>query len=138
MRLDVVLLYLYIDVMKRALFASATLRQEDNMLECKDFERQIPDFIAQKMKYRTLKRFCDHALSCPDCREELTIQFLVTEGISHLEEGDAFDLNYELSRRMVDARKRLSRTERFINVGAFFELIAMVVILAFVFWIILG
>ena len=108
------------------------------MLDCKECERQIPDFIAQKMKYRTLKRFCDHALSCPDCREELTIQFLVTEGISHLEEGDAFDLNRELSRRMVDARKRLRRTERFINIGAFFELIAMAAILALVFWIIFG
>ena len=28
---------------------------------------------------------------CPGCKEELVIQFLVTEGMQRLEDGDAFD-----------------------------------------------
>lgn len=109
----------------------------DRFLECKDCEKMIPDFIAQKMNYKTLKRFCDHVLNCPDCREELTIQFLVSEGMNRLEEGDAFDLNHELAKRMVEARKRLSRTERFIRVGSVLEWVAMTAVLCVVFWIIL-
>lgn len=109
----------------------------ERFLECKDCEKMIPDFIAQKMNYKTLKRFCDHILNCPDCREELTIQFLVSEGMNRLEEGDAFDLNHELAKRMVEARKRLSRTERFIRVGSVLELVAMTAVLCVIFWIIL-
>ncbi len=108
---------------------------EKNM-KCANCEKLIPDFINQKMNYQTLKRFCDHILNCPDCREELTIQFLVTEGMTRLEEGDAFDLNRELSRRMAEARKRLYRTERLIRAGSVFELFAMTVVLCIVFWII--
>ena len=32
---------------------------------------------------------------CPGCKEELVIQFLVTEGMQRLEDGDAFDLQRE-------------------------------------------
>ena len=101
------------------------------MLECKDFERQIPDFIGRKMKYRALKQFYDHILSCSDCKEELTIQFLVTEGINHLEEGDAFDLNRELSKRMDEVKKRLKRREQAVKIGTFFMLIILTAVLAF-------
>ena len=50
-------------------------------MDCKSFERLIPDFIAQKMDYPTLKSFLGHMGQCADCREELEIQFLVSEGI---------------------------------------------------------
>ena len=68
----------------------------DRQISCKEFEKFIPEFIAGELEYRTLKRFCNHAKACADCHEELDIQFLVSEGMVRLEEGDAFDLNREL------------------------------------------
>ncbi len=108
----------------------------DSMFDCKDCERLIPDFIKQKMNYRILKAYCDHVKECDECREELTIQFLVTEGMSRLEEGDAFDLNRELDKRIEEARRRLSKSERIIRAGAVLEMIGMLAVLCVVFWII--
>lgn len=105
--------------------------------DCRDCEKLIPDFLKQKMNYRVLKRFCTHAKECNDCHEELTIQFLVTEGMSRLEEGDAFDLNRELDKRMAEAYRKLSKTERFINAGAVIEILIMLSILCVTFWIVL-
>ena len=61
-------------------------------MECKEFEKRIPDFIKKKLDYITLKSFAEHVESCSKCREELTIQFLIDEGLIRLEEGNAFDL----------------------------------------------
>lgn len=108
----------------------------NNDLECREYERLIPDFVDQKLEYMTLKRFCEHVKSCPECREELTIKFLISEGMMRLEEGDAFDLNRELEKRMVEARKIIRRNDRFLNAGIVFEMISMVAVLCFIFWII--
>lgn len=76
-------------------------------MECKEFEKMIPSFLEQKMDYDTLKEFRSHIYSCENCKEELTIQFLVTEGIQRLEKGDAFDLRKELDFRLTEAKKKL-------------------------------
>lgn len=76
-------------------------------MDCKDFMRLIPAFLNKELEYDELKRFCKHAMECDDCKEELTIQFLVAEGINHLEAGDAFDLNKELQNRMKESEQML-------------------------------
>ena len=44
---------------------------------------------------------------CPGCKEELVIQFLVTEGMQRLEDGDAFDLQRELEIRLTEAKRKV-------------------------------
>ena len=73
-------------------------------MDCKEFEKWISDFIADRLDYRQLKKFMEHADSCEACREELTIQFLVTEGMARLESGGAFDLQREMDLRVEQAR----------------------------------
>ena len=41
--------------------------------------------------------------TCPECKEELTIQFLVTEGLERLEKGNNFNLQRELLMKLDDA-----------------------------------
>ena len=105
-------------------------------MECKEFEKRIPDFIKKKLDYITLKSFAEHVESCSKCREELTIQFLIDEGLIRLEEGNAFDLNHELRLRMQEAEKKIQRNDRVIRGGIILEYIAMAVIAAVVFAII--
>ena len=76
-------------------------------MDCKEFEKLIPEFIEGKLDYPTLKKFSEHMEQCEDCKEELTIQFLVTEGIQRLEDGSAFDLQKELSARMAEAKRKI-------------------------------
>lgn len=108
----------------------------EEYLECKECEKLIPDFIEQNMEYFTLKRFCDHIRTCQECKEELTIQFLVSEGMARLEDGDAFDLNRELDKRLEEARRRIKRSDSVMNFGALLEILFMAAILCFVIWII--
>lgn len=106
-------------------------------MDCKEFERLIPEFINQEMDFRTLIRFREHIDRCDNCREELVIQFLVTEGIARLEEGDAFDLQNELDRRMEEADRKIRFHSSFLRAGLFMEVMAMLAILGVVLWIII-
>ena len=94
-------------------------------MNCKEFEKLIPDYIARKMNYITLKRFSEHMEHCENCKEELTIKFLVTEGIQRLEDGRAFDLQAELNGRLNEAKKEIDRSGKFMRLGFALELIAL-------------
>ena len=105
-------------------------------MDCKEFEKLIPGFISQELDYKTLKRFQEHIDECPGCKEELVIQFLVTEGLARLEDGGAFDLQGELDRRMEEARRKIRFHNSFLYVGIVIEVLAMLAIALIVFWII--
>lgn len=92
-------------------------------MECKEFEKAIPAFINYKMDYLSLKEFYDHIQSCPECKEELTIQFLVTDGLHRLEEGDAFDLQKEWKLRMDEASRRIKRGDGVLRAGFWTEIV---------------
>lgn len=87
----------------------ALLRGMD--MTCKETEKMIPFFLQDDLETEELREFMEHIEECDDCREELTIQFLVTEGMSRLEEGNVFDLQNELRYRMDEAEHVLKRRE---------------------------
>ena len=105
-------------------------------MDCKEFEKRIPGYIEQKLPYAELKRFCQHAKECGECREELTIQYLTTEGIQRLEDGGAFDLQKELNQHESDARRKIRFHDVFLHFGLVLEIAAVSVIFWMVFWII--
>lgn len=106
-------------------------------MDCKETEKRIPDFINREMDYKTLRKFREHIESCPSCKEELVISFLVTEGMIRLEEGSTFDLNKELNRRMYEA-ERIGRTyNRFVYTGILLELLAMLIMGGALLWMLL-
>lgn len=74
-------------------------------MDCKEFERKIPAFLQNSMDYESMEAFHTHMVECSNCKEELSIQFLVSEGIRHLENGDAFNLDEELNGRIEASRR---------------------------------
>lgn len=72
-------------------------------MTCKEFEKNIPIFINSKMEYTDLKEFVEHVNTCAECREELDIQLLVSEGIARLNDGGTLDLRHEMDERMAAA-----------------------------------
>ena len=107
-------------------------------MECKEAEKQIPDFIGKNMDYLALKDFAEHVENCPKCKEELTIQFLIDEGLVRLEEGSAFDLNRELRIRIMEAKRKIHRHDRAISFGVVLEYAVMLGVAAAVCIIIFG
>ncbi len=90
------------------------------MLDCKDYEKLIPNFLEDKLSTLMTEKFIEHIENCPDCMEELSIQFLITEGMSRLEEGSTFELAKELG-NLIEENKdwiymiRCQKTVRFVS-----------------------
>lgn len=97
-------------------------------MDCKEFEKMIPEFLEQKMDFLSITEFKEHLSRCPNCREELEIQFLVTEGMQRLEEGDAFALRKELHIRTQEADKKVRFHRGFLKLGAVLEVMAVIII----------
>lgn len=106
-------------------------------MDCKEFEKRIPDFLTHKMDFLTMGQFVSHMEECPGCSEELEIQFLVAEGMLRLEEGDAFDLQGELEMQLGEARRKVKFHNTFLKAGMTLEFLAISVIGAAVIWILL-
>ena len=104
-------------------------------MDCKEFERLIPGFIARKMDFQTLIKFNEHLENCGDCKEELVIQLLVSEGMQRLEEGSAFDLQNELKVRLDDARRKIKFHSSFLYAGAVLEILTVIVFAGAVVWL---
>ena len=81
-------------------------------MDCKEYEKLIPEFIDKKLNYTMTKRFVEHLKSCPNCKEELNIQFLIEEGMARLEDGGAFDLQKEMRELLAEANRKIRLYER--------------------------
>ena len=106
-------------------------------MECREFEKMIPDFLAGKLNFMVLSQFEEHRKQCSCCQEELEIQFLVAEGIQHLEEGDTFDLQRELEYLLKDAGRKVRFHVRFLRAGIVLETLAGLFVLGVVVWILM-
>lgn len=80
-------------------------------MDCKEVEKMIPLFLEDDLDTEELREFMEHMEDCGECREELAIQFLVTEGMARLETGSVFDLQSELRTQMANAEHTLKFRE---------------------------
>lgn len=76
-------------------------------MTCKEVEKWIPLFLKDDLDTDDLREFMEHINNCEECKEELSIQFLVQEGMARLEAGNVFDLQNELKHRMEGAEHAL-------------------------------
>ncbi|MDE6739955.1 MAG: zf-HC2 domain-containing protein [Lachnospiraceae bacterium] len=77
-------------------------------MNCKEAEKKIPSFLQDDLDGSKLEEFVEHVENCSECKEELSIQFLVTEGLERLEEGNNFNLQEELLMKLVGAEHRIN------------------------------
>lgn len=76
-------------------------------LQCVQAAKMIPTFISGKLSYRELEQFMRHIEECENCKEELSIQFLVEVGLNSLEAGNTFDLQRELNVALEEAERKV-------------------------------
>lgn len=83
------------------------MERSDVGMNCKDTEKKIPYFLRDELDGSKLEEFVNHVETCPECKEELSIQFLVAEGLESLENGNNFNLQKELLMKLEDAQHRI-------------------------------
>ena len=78
-------------------------------MDCKETRRCIHLFLKNELDEDTEFQFVENAHSCTECMEELTIEYLLLEGINRLENADDIDVQSELEDRLNRAinRKRV-------------------------------
>lgn len=69
-------------------------------MDCKEARRCIHLFLKDELDRNTEFQLVDHILSCSECMEELTVEYLLTEGISRLENAENIDVQSELEDRL--------------------------------------
>jgi len=69
-------------------------------MDCLEVEKKIPLFLENQMEEKQIREFVEHMETCKECREELAIHFLASEGMAIIEEGESFDLDKELDKRL--------------------------------------
>lgn len=80
-------------------------------MDCNEAQRCIHLFLKDELE-GTEKEFVKHVRSCDECMEELTIEYLLFEGIDRLENSDKIDLQTEIERMLDNALLRARRLKQ--------------------------
>ena len=91
-------------------------------MNCDAAQKLIPEFLDDDLDNQDLADFLDHIDNCPECKEELTIQFLVRVGMQRLEDGNTFNLARELERELADAKKKMHRRKTLVLISYVLEI----------------
>lgn len=99
-------------------------------ISCKKTERMIPDYLNKNLSNSDLILFMNHIDNCKSCKEELSIQFLISEGLITLNEGGSFNLSEALNSNINRAHRYILFVKRLFwvrNIALFLVVIAMLV-----------
>ena len=96
-------------------------------MNCKETEKLIPSFLVKQLNNRDLKQFLLHVEECPQCMEELTIQYLVMIGSSLIEEGKSFDLRMALNELMSEANRQVKKWKVLMILSYVAEILTIVI-----------
>ncbi|WWR17209.1 zf-HC2 domain-containing protein [Lachnospiraceae bacterium JLR.KK008] len=97
-------------------------------MDCKETRKNIYKFIVDELEGKELEKFMKHVTECEECREELSIQYLVTEGMQHLEKESTFDLQSQLEKKMESAARKIRSRKRVIWFMYFMETLAILAV----------
>lgn len=81
-------------------------------MDHKTIEGEIPAFLEDRLSNQRLDDFLTHLKGCASCRDELSIQYLVKEGLPRIETGANFSLNEDLDAYIDLENRRLNRRLR--------------------------
>ena len=105
-------------------------------MNCKETEKLIPSFLVKQLNNRELNQFLLHVEQCPECMEELTIQYLVMIGSSLIEEGKSFNLRKSLNELLSEAKKKVKRWKICLRLSYVAEVLTLVIMAIIIFRVI--
>lgn len=81
-------------------------------MDCKETQRCIHLFLKDELNGDMAREFVEHVRSCNECMEELTIEYLLSEGMSRLENADDIDVQKELEEMLNRTMLRVKRIKQ--------------------------
>lgn len=105
-------------------------------MNCKETEKLIPSFLVKQLNNRELNQFLLHVEICPECMEELTIQYLVMIGSSLIEDGKSFNLRKSINELLLEAKKQVKRWKICTRLSYVAEVLTLAVMAIIIFMVI--
>lgn len=105
-------------------------------MNCKDTDKSIPRFFEGELEGRELTEFLKHIRECSDCKEEISIYFLASEGIARLEEGGSLDLEKELEARLYEQEHNI-KMRRALKLTFYTIEISLIILILLILWYVL-
>ncbi len=96
-------------------------------MECKEVQKKIHSFIDDKLDSKDSLAFIEHIRNCPNCKEELSIEFLVITGLQRLDSAEAFDLQKELNDKIKVNEENALQRRKMSRIGFLFLVFLAVV-----------
>ena len=82
-------------------------------MNCNECTKRIKAFLNDSLNSKTCIEFVDHVRGCRECMEELSIEFLVNEGLKRLDTATSFNLDRELHDKLDQAYAKARFNRRF-------------------------
>lgn len=98
-------------------------------MDCKEVQKNIAAFLNGELQGKDAERFLNHIENCEECKEELSIQYLVREGTARLEGGGSFDLSKDLDVLIADSYLAIKKSRRAAWVIYSLEFIALAAVI---------
>ena len=97
-------------------------------IDCKVIEKRIQHYLDNKLSPYEMQVFLDHIKECPDCKEELTIRYMVSEGLTKAEQDNEYNLLHGLEEKMQGSYRKI----RNYDIGVFLVSFMILATLGFV------
>lgn len=96
-------------------------------MECKEVQKKIHSFLNDELDSKESLAFIEHIRNCPDCMEELSIEFLVITGLQRLDSAEAFDLQKELNEKIKTNEENALQRRKMSRIGFLFIIFLAVI-----------
>lgn len=102
-------------------------------MDCYECKKQIKEFLNDSMNSKKCIEFVNHVRGCSECMEELSIEYLVNEGLKRLDTATSFNLDHELNEKINKSYSKAKFQKNFTVIAAI-----VIFILAFLFGLFLS
>lgn len=83
-------------------------------MTCVEAEKMVIRYIRDELTPTELEDFLNHIETCPNCREELEIHYMVDVGLKKLDEADGtYDIVGDLKRKVAESYRILRHVSAF-------------------------
>ena len=83
------------------------MKKKTQKIDCKVIEKRIQQYLDNELSPYEMQVFLDHVKECPDCKEELTISYMVSEGLNKAEQNNEYNLLHGLEEKMQASYRKI-------------------------------
>ena len=78
-------------------------------MDCIDYRTKMIPLLNKELEWNDASKLLKHIMQCPQCREELRIQYLLIEGAHRLGHGGLFNLEKDYNIYLLQAEKECKK-----------------------------